>query len=107
MGRIRDYYRKNFLYESHRLVLPELRAKATSTCAACRFFVYIAGRTEKRAGCAALLPRYAGTGRRVPEEIPLAEVLGAVGQEGLQKVLAAAPERWACGFFCPRAEAER
>ncbi len=102
LSRLSDYYRQNYLYESHRLLLPEFREKVVNTCAGCRFFVRIAGRTEKRAGCAAALPRYAGTGRRVPEEIPLAEVIREVGKDGLARVLAAAPEKQACGLFGPR-----
>jgi len=107
LSRLGDYYRQNSLYESHRLLLPEFREKVINTCSGCRYFVLIAGRSEKRWGCAAALPRYAGTGRRVPEEIPLAEVLWEVGRDGLAAVLAAAPEKPACGLFGQRPGAKR
>lgn len=103
MANIRDYYRKNFLYEGHRLMLPELRDKVVHTCARCKFFVAVVGRTEVRPGCAVLLPQYANLARRVPEKLDVMDVLKAVGRDGLERVLAGAdPRRQACGLFHPR-----
>lgn len=103
MANIRDYYRKNFLYEGHRLMLPELRDKVTHTCSECKFFIKVVGRTEARPGCAALIPHYASLARRVPRELDVVDVLKAVGREGLERVLAGAgPDRQACGLFHPR-----
>lgn len=103
MANIRDYYRKNFLYESHRLMLPELREKVIHTCSECKFFVKVVGRTETRSGCAALMPRYVNMARRVPRELDILEVLKTVGREGLEQVLhRASPHRQACGLFQPK-----
>ena len=100
MANIRDYYRKNFLYEGHRLMLPELRDKVVHTCARCKFLIMVVGRTEARPGCAALLPSYGSLARRVPPRLDAAEVLKEVGREGLDRVLAGAdPHRQACGLF--------
>lgn len=103
MSNINDYYRKNFLYESHRMLLPEMRDKAAQVCAQCKFFVRITGRNESRNGCAAQIPRYAGLARMVPRELDAVEVMKLVGREGLKRVLSAAgPHRQACWQFHPR-----
>lgn len=102
MANIRDYYRKNFLYEGHRLMLPELRDKVAHTCSQCKFMVMIVGKTEARPGCAALIPQYAGPARRVPEKLDVMDVLRAVGKDGLEQVLAGFdPQHQACGLFHP------
>lgn len=101
MANLRDYYRRNSLYESHRLMLPELREKIVHTCSECRFFVQVAGKTETRPGCAAIIPHYACLARRAPRELKVLEILQAVGKKGLEQVLAKAdPYRQACGLFC-------
>ena len=102
MANIHDYYRKNFLYEGHKLILPELRDKLAYTCASCKFFVLVTGREETRNGCAAQIPRYASLTRRIPGEIDVAAVLRWVGRKGLEKMLSAAdPCRLACERFHP------
>ncbi|MFA4885366.1 MAG: hypothetical protein WC601_06280 [Desulfotomaculaceae bacterium] len=102
MANIRDYYRKNFLYESHRLMLPELRDKVAHTCSQCKYMVTVVGKTEARPGCAALIPQYAGLVRRVPEKLDVIDVLRLVGKEGLERVLTGfEPQRQACGLFHP------
>jgi hypothetical protein len=103
VANIQDYYRKNFLYNGHRLMLPELRDKVNHTCSRCKFFVAVAGRTGVRPGCAALIPQYGNLSRRVPEKLDVVDVIKAVGRDGLEKVLAEAdPLRQACGLFHPR-----
>lgn len=103
MANIHDYYRKNYLYESHRMLLPELRDKVAQACAQCKFFVRVTGRNEVRNGCAAQIPRYAGLARRVPGELDAVEVMKLVGRDGLERVLSAAgPHRQACGKFHPK-----
>ncbi len=105
MANIRDYYRKNSLYEGHRLMPPELRDKVTHTCSRCKFFVMVAGRTEVRPGCAALIPEYAGLAKRVPEKLDAVDILKTMGKEGLERVLAGCdPRRQACGLFHPGQE---
>ena len=102
MANIHDYYRKNFLYEGQKLILPELRDKLAYTCASCKFFVLVTGREETRNGCAAQIPRYASLTRRIPGEIDVAAVLRWVGRKGLEKMLSAAdPCRLACERFHP------
>lgn len=103
MANINDYYRKNFLYEGHRMLLPELRDKVAHTCVHCKFFIRVTGRTETRSGCAAQIPRYASLTRRVPRQLAAADILKLVGKEGLERVLSAAgPHRQACWQFHPR-----
>jgi len=100
VANIRDYYRKNFLYEGHRLMLPEMRDKVVHTCSDCKFLIRIVGRDEVRPGCAAMLPWYASLARRVPAELKALDVLKEVGREGLQRVTEGiAPHRQACGKF--------
>jgi hypothetical protein len=103
MANINDYYRKNFLYESHRMLLPELRDKVAQVCAQCKFFITITGKNGARNGCAAQIPRYAGLARMVPRELDAVEVMKLVGREGLERVLSVAdPHRQACGQFHPK-----
>jgi hypothetical protein len=103
MANIRDYYRKNYLYEGHRLMLPELRDRVVHTCSECKFLIRIVGRDEVRPGCAALIPQYAGLARRVPGELNVVDVLKEVGSDGLKLVTdGIAPHRQACGQFHPR-----
>lgn len=103
MSNIHDYYRKNFLYEGHRMLLPELRDKVAHACAHCKFFVLVTGRNETRNGCAAQIPLYAGLTRRVPGQLDAAAVLKLVGKEGLERVLSASgSHRQACWQFHPR-----
>lgn len=99
MSDIRNYYQKNFLYESHRIIPPELRDKINHTCSECKFYVMIVGRHETRPGCAAVIPQYANLTRRVPEKLDIVDVLRAVGREGLERVINVEPEREACGRF--------
>ncbi len=103
MSNIHDYYRKNFLYEGHRMMLPELRDRVAHTCRQCKFYILIAGKTEVRTGCAAYIPRYAGLVKRVPEKLDVTEILKEVGREGLERVLAGpGHHRQACGLFHPK-----
>lgn len=102
MANIRDYYRKNFLYESHRLMLPELRDKVAHTGSQCEYMVTVVGKTEARPGCAALIPQYAGLVRRAPGRLDVIDLLRLVGREGLERVLAGfEPQHQACGLFHP------
>lgn len=103
MSNIHDYYRKNFLYEGHRMMLPELRDRVARTCPQCKFYILIAGKVEVRTGCAAFIPQYAGLTKRVPEKLDVTEILKEVGREGLERVLAGpGRHRQACGLFHPK-----
>lgn len=48
----------NKLWESHHLILPEVRKMAINQCGDCRFFVTIQGVTEKRQGCVVNIRKY-------------------------------------------------
>jgi hypothetical protein len=92
----------NKLWESHRLMLPEMREKAVRYCRDCRFFVLVQGREEQRCGCVVSIPVYGALHRRVPGKIAAEVVLKLAGREGLQRVLAGGnPEDQACGLFRP------
>lgn len=93
----------NKLWESHRIMYPELREKAVSTCSECRFFVRIQGREEARWGCVAGLPEYRTLRKRVPAVLHAVDILKAAGKEGLYKALECGnPEMQACGLFLCR-----
>jgi len=90
----------NKLWESRRIILPEMREKAVRRCRDCRFFVKIQGREEIRWGCVAGIPEYGTLQVKVPEIIPAVEILKKVGKEGLQGALFRGdPEAGACGLY--------
>jgi len=92
----------NKLWESHRLIIPEMREKAIRKCKECYFFVRIQGKNENRWGCAACIEKYATLNYRVPQVIPATEILKLVGREGLYRVLKRAnPDGQACSLFRP------
>lgn len=89
----------NRLWESHRLILPEMREKAVRRCGDCRFFVKIQGREEIRWGCVASIPDYGTLQKRVPEIIRAVDVLRRAGKDGLEEVLKHSdPDVQACGL---------
>jgi len=93
----------NKLWESHRLIVPEMREKAIRKCKECRFLVQIQGKREYRWGCAACIERYATLNCRVPRVIHVTEVLKLAGREGLSRVLERGNPDWqACGLFRSR-----
>lgn len=93
----------NRLWESHRLILPEMREKALHTCGECRFFVEIQGREETRFGCVVSISRYGDLKRRVPRRLHAAEILRQVGKEGLQRIIRCHdPEAQSCALFQKR-----
>ncbi|MGD0153141.1 MAG: hypothetical protein ABSC17_05190 [Thermacetogeniaceae bacterium] len=95
--------RGNKLWEGHRIVLPEMREKAVHRCRECRFLVAIVGQEETRSGCVAGIAGFGELQRRVPEQIPLRELLHLAGRNGLQDVLTRGnPDTQACGRFQPR-----
>ncbi|ACA59283.1 conserved hypothetical protein [Candidatus Desulforudis audaxviator MP104C] len=95
--------RGNSLWESHRIVLPELCERAAKRCADCRFFVRIQGREEARWGCVAGLPGYGAPGKLIPESLPAAEVIRVAGKDGLLRAVSRGdPNAQACGLFLPR-----
>ncbi|MDD4335003.1 MAG: hypothetical protein PHY77_05275 [Desulfotomaculaceae bacterium] len=103
MSNIHDYYRKNSLYEGHRMMLPELRDRVARTCPQCKFYILIAGKTGIRTGCAALIPQYANLVKRVPEKLDVTDILKIAGKDGLERVLAGpGHHRQACGLFHPK-----
>ncbi|MGB9804029.1 MAG: hypothetical protein ACPLRU_07770 [Desulfofundulus sp.] len=95
--------RGNRLWESHRIILPEMRDRAIRKCTDCRFLVKIQGREEVRWGCVVGLPGYGSLQKTVPETLHVVEVLRVVGKEGLREVLSRGkPEAQACGLFLPK-----
>lgn len=95
--------RGNQLWESHRIILPEMREKAIRRCADCRFLVRIRGREEVRWGCVVSLPGYGTLQKTVSETLHVVEVLKVAGKEGLREVLSRGnPDAQACGLFLPR-----
>lgn len=95
--------RGNKLWEGHRLLLPELREKAVTTCRHCIFLVEVAGRQETRTGCLACVKEYGTLQKKVPRRIHAADLLRRVGREGLKEVVSRGsdPGAVACGLFRP------
>ncbi|MHB8919005.1 MAG: hypothetical protein ACYC4H_13345 [Desulfocucumaceae bacterium] len=93
--------RGNKLWEGHRLLLPELREKAVTTCSRCIFLVAVVGREETRTGCVAGIKEYGTLQKRVPREIRAAELIRRVGKDGLEEVIfrGSDPDARACGLF--------
>ncbi|MEW5899451.1 MAG: hypothetical protein AB1652_09835 [Bacillota bacterium] len=97
--------RENKLWESHRIILPEMREKAVRRCGDCRFFVSIQGREEVRKGCVVSIPEYVTLQKRVPEIIRAADVLKRAGKVGLEEVLKRSdPDAQACGMYRTKQE---
>jgi len=91
------------LYESHRLILPGIRDRATATCQGCRFCVPIIGQEETRLACLATLDLYLTGERQVPGELQAQDFIWLAGKEALAKAVEKVrPERQACGFYGPR-----
>ena len=90
----------NKLWESHRIILPEIRERALKRCKDCRFFVRIRGKEEERWGCVAGVPGYGTLQVRVPEAIHVVDILRKVGKAGLGEILACGnPDAQACGLY--------
>jgi len=90
----------NKLWESHRLILPEMREVATRSCGDCRFFVEVQGKQEIRQGCIVGIPVYGTLQKRVPRRISAADILAMVGRGGLDGVLKYGEAgTQACGLF--------
>lgn len=101
-GRVSGMRDDNKLWESHRIILPEMREKVTRHCRDCCFLVRILGREEVRWGCVVGIPAYGALQKRVPEIILAGDILLAVGKAGLEKILArGVPDAPACGLYRP------
>lgn len=96
--------RSNKLWESMRLILPEMREKATKRCFDCRFLVQIQGQEEVRPGCVVSIIEYGTLQRRVPATINIRELMRLTDYKGLKEILERGknPENQACGLFKPR-----
>lgn len=96
--------RGNKLWEGHRLLLPELREKVTSTCQRCLFLVKIAGRAESRPGCLVSIKEYSTLQKKVPREIQAINLLLQVGKDGLKEILemGSNPDSMSCGLYRPK-----
>jgi len=103
VANIHDYYRKNFLYEGHRMMLPELKDRVACTCPQCKFYILVVGKNEVKRGCAALMPQYVCFVKRVPEKLHVADILKMVGKGGLERVLAGpGHHHQSCSRFHPK-----
>jgi len=87
-------------WESHRVLLPEMREKAVNRCCECRFFIYIQGVNEVRSGCLASVEGYKKLLWKAPDKITLREILNLLGEKGLEDILKrGSPDTPACGYF--------
>ena len=103
MANTSDYYRKNHLYTSHRMFVPEAKERSVNTCRNCRFYITIVGREARKKGCAAIIPKYYALERRIPAEIDILLFLREVGKVGLAAAVNCCGEQLnACGLFQPQ-----
>lgn len=91
---------KNVLWEKHRMYLPDMRNKAVSRCGQCKFFVRIKGLRETRTGCVVNIKAYNRLQKRVPEIVPIMDIIKMVGLEKLELCLKNGnPQAQSCGKF--------
>lgn len=77
----------DLLYRSHRIILPGIRERATTTCQDCRFYVPIIGREETRPACLAILDVYLTGEKRIPKELKAVDFIMLAGKEALKKAV--------------------
>ncbi|AOQ23170.1 hypothetical protein MTAT_17000 [Moorella thermoacetica] len=91
----------NALYESHRLILPGIRDRATATCQGCRYYALILGREENKPACLATLNLYLTGERRVPVQLRAEDFIWLAGKEILARAVQKARQgSQACGLYC-------
>ncbi len=92
----------NVLWEKHRIYLPEMRELATHLCRDCKFCVDVKGKDEVRKACIVNIRTYAKLRKKIPQVIPIIQILKLSGTEGLDECLRCNPENQSCGKFILR-----
>lgn len=94
------YYRQNFLYRSHTMMLPEMQEKNWYTCRDCRYFVTIVGKQENKSCCVRNIEPYGQQGKKISPQINIYEILKYVSPQQLVKLVEKNyAGKTACGDF--------
>jgi len=86
-GKLKRYYKNNFLYASHRMVLPAADEKFRRSCQRCKFFVEVVGQQETRKMCLSGVKAYRTGQKRVPDSVEILDLILLLGKEALQNML--------------------
>lgn len=98
--RAKNYYKNNFLFAGHRMVVPEAGEKFGHTCTHCQYYVKVIGQQETRQMCLAEINAYSSGRRRVPDSIEIMDLMLLLGREALQRMLGKGEgHQMACGTF--------
>lgn len=96
----KNYYKNNFLFAGHRMVMPQAGEKFQHSCSQCKYFVNVIGQQETRRVCLARVEAYQSRSKRVPDNIEIVELILLLGKEALQKLLGeGGRHQMACGTF--------
>ncbi|AEF95004.1 hypothetical protein Desca_2165 [Desulfotomaculum nigrificans CO-1-SRB] len=100
--RVKTYYKNNFLYAGHRMVLPDTGEKFRNSCHNCKYYVNVIGQHETRKICLAGVKVYKSGAKRVPQSIEILELILLLGKQALYNMLEGNKEhQMACGSFEP------
>ncbi|SHF02214.1 hypothetical protein [Desulforamulus putei] len=98
--KVKNYYKNNFLFAGHRMVMPQAGEKFQHSCSQCKYFVKVIGRQETRRVCLARVKAYQNRSKRVPDSIEIVELMLLLGKEALEKLLGEGGQyQMACGAF--------
>lgn len=99
-GKVSNYYKNNFLYAGHRMVLPISGEKFRSSCNQCKYYVDVIGQQETRKVCLYGVKTYRTGNKRVPVNIEIIELIFLLGKEALQQMVSEGGQhQMACGDF--------
>ncbi|MBO8136827.1 MAG: hypothetical protein H0Z40_01620 [Desulfotomaculum sp.] len=94
------YYKNNYLYRSHTMMLTEMHEKTIYTCRDCQFFIKIIGRQETKTACVISIPVYKKRIKIPPPEVNIYEILKHISAEKLMQLVENSfPYKTACPKF--------
>lgn len=98
--KVKTYYKNNFLYAGHRMVLPVSGEKFRNSCSQCKYYVDVIGQQETRKVCLYGVKTYRSGSKKVPESIKIIDLIFTLGKEALKGMLNQGGQyQVACGNF--------
>ncbi|MTI81995.1 MAG: hypothetical protein FH758_14185 [Firmicutes bacterium] len=98
--KIDKYYKNNFLYRSHTMMLPEMHEKTIHLCQDCSFFVKIIGKQENKSACIKPIPIYKNKAKGPRPEIDIYEILKHISSKELMHLVeTSSAHKTACSEF--------
>ncbi len=97
--RLKNYYKNNFLFAGHQMMMPQAGEKFKHACGQCKYYVNVIGQQENRRICLAGVKAYRQRQKRVPESIDIVELMFLLGKEALQALASQGDHNMACGTF--------